>query len=37
MLAGKKLAKQIESGQTVRIQVQNADGQTTDEVTYTKP
>jgi hypothetical protein len=37
MLAGKKLAKQIESGQTVRIQVQNADGQTTDEVLYTKP
>ncbi|MFL6216542.1 MAG: family 16 glycosylhydrolase [Blastocatellia bacterium] len=37
ILAGKKLAKQIESGQTVRIQVQNADGQTTDEFTYTKP
>ena len=37
ILAGKKLAKQIESGQTVRIQVQNADGQTTDEVLYTKP
>jgi beta-glucanase (GH16 family) len=37
MLAGKKLAKQIESGQTVHIQVQNADGQITDEVLFTKP
>jgi beta-glucanase (GH16 family) len=37
MLVGKKVAKRIDSGQAVRIQVQNGDGQTTAEFTYTKP
>jgi len=37
MLTGKKVAKKIESGQTVNIQVQNGDGQITSEFSYTKP
>jgi beta-glucanase (GH16 family) len=37
MLVGKKVAKKIESGQTVKIQVQNGDGQITAEFDYTKP
>jgi beta-glucanase (GH16 family) len=37
LLSGKKVAKKIASGQTVRIQVQNGDGQTTAEFDYTKP
>ena len=37
VLVGKKLAKRIESGQTVKIQAQNGDGQTTVEFDYTKP
>jgi beta-glucanase (GH16 family) len=37
MLTGKKVAKKIESGQTVKIQVQNGDGQVTAETLYTKP
>jgi beta-glucanase (GH16 family) len=36
-LVGKKVAKRIESGQTVKVQVQNGDGQITEEFTYTKP
>jgi beta-glucanase (GH16 family) len=36
-LVGKKVAKKITSGQVVKIQVQNGDGQTTAEFTYTKP
>ena len=37
MLVGKKVAKKIASGQTVKIQVQNGDGQLTAEFNYTKP
>ncbi|MFL6278085.1 MAG: family 16 glycosylhydrolase [Blastocatellia bacterium] len=36
-LVGKKVAKKIASGQVVKIQVQNGDGQITAEFTYTKP
>jgi hypothetical protein len=36
-LVGKKLAKKIASGQTVKIQAQNGDGQITAEFDYTKP
>lgn len=37
VLTGKKVAKQIASGQMVKIQVQNSDGQTTAEFDFTKP
>ena len=37
VLVGKKLAKRIESGQTVKIQAQNGDGEITGEFDYTKP
>ena len=37
VLVGKKLAKRIASGQTVKIQVLNGDGQITAEFGYTKP
>jgi beta-glucanase (GH16 family) len=37
MLVGKKVAKKIPSGQPVKIQVQNGDGQLTAEFNYTKP
>ena len=37
VLIGKKVAKRIESGQTVKIQVENGDGQITAEFAYTKP
>jgi len=37
VLVGKKLAKRIESGQTVKIQAQNGDGEITAEFDYTKP
>jgi len=37
LLVGKKVAKKIESGQTVQIQVQNGDGQITAEFDYKKP
>src|SRR5262249_7673686 len=36
-LTGKKVAKKIDSGQTVKIQVQNSDGQLSPEYSYTKP
>jgi beta-glucanase (GH16 family) len=36
-LVGKKVAKKIESGHTVKIQVENGDGQITAETLYTKP
>lgn len=36
-LTGKKVAKKISSGQTVKIQVRNGDGQITAEADYTKP
>jgi len=37
VLVGKKLAKRIDSGQTVKIQAQNGDGEITAELVYTKP
>jgi beta-glucanase (GH16 family) len=37
LLVGKKLARKIESGQMVKIQVRNGDGQVTGEFEYTKP
>jgi beta-glucanase (GH16 family) len=37
ILIGKKVAKKIASSQTVEIQVQNGDGQTTTSFDYTKP
>ena len=37
VLIGKKVAKRIPSGQRVRIQVQNGDGQITSGLDYTKP
>jgi beta-glucanase (GH16 family) len=37
ILIGKKVAKRIASSQTVGIQVQNGDGQTTTSFEYTKP
>jgi beta-glucanase (GH16 family) len=37
VLIGKKVAKRIESGQRVTIQVQNGDGQITEGLDFTKP
>ncbi len=37
VLVGKKVAKKISSGQTVKIQVQNGDNQMTPEFNFTKP
>lgn len=37
VLVGKKVAKRISSGQTVKIQVQNGDNQISTESSYTKP
>ncbi len=36
-LTGKKVAKKIDSGQTVKIQVRNSNGVTSAEYSYTKP
>jgi len=37
VLVGKKVAKKISSEQTVKIQVQNGDNQTSTEFNFTKP
>lgn len=37
VLTGKKVSKKIASGQTVKLQVQNSDGEITSEFDFTKP